>query len=120
MSSSLVADRFLPLAHALHLDLATGDRAWLRIAPAAHGVEALRWTERCTALAALWHPGMAECLDFGPLGHDTQFEAYQVNGLLRQPQGRPFDVHRAHERVQEFLVTCGVAAGVQPFEAADS
>ena len=84
MSSPTLADRFLPLAHALHLDLATGDRAWLRVAPALRGVKAVRWAERCAALTTLWHPGMAECLDFGLLGEKTRFEAYRVNGLLSQ------------------------------------
>ncbi len=119
MSSSTIADRFLPLAHALHLDLATGDRAWLRIAPAAHGLEAVRWSERCAALTGLWHPGMAECLDFGTVGQDTRFEAYRVNGLLPQRPGRPFAARRARGRVAEFLITCGVAPGIQSIEGVD-
>src|SRR5215207_9933965 len=89
LSSSTLADRFLPLAHALHLDLATGDRAWLRIAPATRGPEAVRWNERCAALTTLWHPGTAECLDVGLLGPDTRFEAYRVNGLLPLRSARP-------------------------------
>jgi DNA-binding NtrC family response regulator/tetratricopeptide (TPR) repeat protein len=120
LSSSTLADRFLPLAHALHLDLATGDRAWLRIAPATRGPEALRWNERCATLTTLWHPGMAECLDFGPLGHDTRFEAYRVNGLLPLRSARPFDGPNARGRVEEFLITCGVPPGIQSIEGADA
>jgi DNA-binding NtrC family response regulator/tetratricopeptide (TPR) repeat protein len=120
LSSPTLADRFLPLAHALHLDLATGDRAWLRIAPATCGLEAVRWNERCAALTTLWHPGMAECLDFGPLGHDTRFEAYRVNALLPLPSPRPFDGPDTRGRVEEFLITCGVPPGIQSIEGADS
>ena len=120
LSSSTLADRFLPLAHALHLDLATGDRAWLRIAPATCGLEAVRWNERCAALTTLWHPGMAECLDFGLLGHDTRFEAYRVNAVLPLPSARPFDGPDTRGRVEEFLITCGVPPGIQSIEGADS
>ena len=120
MSSPTLADRFLPLAHALHLDLATGDRAWLRVAPALRGVKAVRWAERCAALTTLWHPGMAECLDFGLLGEKTRFEAYRVNGLLSQRLAPPIDARHARARVEEFLIACDIAPGIQSIEGADS
>ena len=43
MAFPLLADRFLPLADALYLDLATGDRAWLRVGPAMQKAAALQW-----------------------------------------------------------------------------
>ena len=120
MSSSTLGDRFLPLGRSLHLDLATGDRAWLRVAPAVHGLEAVRWNERCAALTTLWHPGMAECLDFGLLGQDTRFEAFRVDRLLPHRHAAPFDARRVRERVEEFLITCGVVPGSESIEGADS
>ena len=120
MAFPLLADRFLPLAHALYLDLATGDRAWLRVAPARQQEAALRWAEHCAALTSVWHPGMAECVDHGLLGTSQQFEAYRMNHLLPRSHGRMSDAARTRDRVAEFLVACGIAPGAHAIEGGDA
>jgi len=119
MGFSLIADRFVPLAHALHLDVATGDHAWLRIEPATQDADGLRWAERCATLITLWHPSLAECLDFGLLPTGQRFEAYRVNQLLPRRAGRVFDASRVRDRVDEFLFACGVLPGAPSIEGAD-
>ena len=120
MGFSLIADRFVPLAHALHLDVATGDHAWLRIEPATEDADGLRWAERCATLITLWHPSLAECLDFGLLPTGQRFEAYRVNQLLPRRAGRVFDASRVRDRVDEFLFACGVLPGAPSIEGADA
>jgi len=120
MSCSLLADRFLPLAHALHLDLATGDRAWLRVEPAIPAAEGPRWSERCAALTSIWHPGVAECLDYGSIGTSHRFEAYRVNHLLPNPADSLFDSRTAHDRVEAFLAACGIPPGAHSIEGTDT
>ena len=117
MAFPLLADRFLPLAHALYLDLATGDRAWLRVAPARQQEAALRWAEHCAALTSVWHPGMAECVDHGLLGTSQQFEAYRMNHLLPRSHGRMFDAARTRDRVAEFLVPVASSPALTPSRA---
>src|SRR5215212_7326791 len=117
MSLALLADRFVPLARTLHLDLATGDRAWLRLEPATPVADGLRWAERCAALTSLWHPGMAECLDFGPIGSERRFEAYRINDLLPRRTGLVFDARRMRDRIEEFLLACGVGPGLSRSKA---
>ena len=120
MGFSLIADRFVPLAHALHLDVATGDHAWLRIEPATEDADGLRWAERCATLITLWHPSLAECVDFGLLPTGQRFEAYRVNQLLPRRAGRVFDASRVRDRVDEFLFACGVLPGAPSIEGADA
>jgi hypothetical protein len=113
MSLSLVADRFLPLAPALHLDLATGDRAWVRIEPAGPSEYQVQRAERAAALSTIWHPWLSDCLDYGVLGPNHWFEAYRMHDVLAN--GSPHlvdDARRMTARVAEFLEACGLTCGV--------
>ena len=111
MQTPLLADRFLSLSGGRWLDVATGDPAWLRVERlAAEPLEA-HWLERCASLASLWHPLLAECLDFGTTGGDHRFEAYRLTCDLPAPpkwRRRPSD---SVPVVAGFLERCGVRAG---------
>jgi DNA-binding NtrC family response regulator len=74
MDLPLVALRFVRLADGAHLDLATGLRVGLRVGSAS-AADRLAFDAAGDALMRVWHPGLAEYLDYGPLGSDQWFEA---------------------------------------------
>ena len=78
--------------------IARGCASHLRL----RGAEAVRWAERCAALTTLWHPGMAECLDFGLLGHDDAVRglpgeraAAAASGTCHSTRGMPAAASRS-------------------------
>jgi len=99
----LLADRFFVTADRSVVDLATGDPVFMRIARAAGASR--EWTERCAALTALWHPWLAECLDFGLMGEAHAFEAYRVTQECAHRLPSPDTMVRG---VRAFLAECGV------------
>jgi len=120
MEIPLIAGRFAPLAGCFALDLATGERACLAIEAVPDEEEHRAWTERCAALCGLWHPDLAECLDFGPLGAGHRFAAYAVS--RRAAMGEPSAWQRARSQVEAFLSACGLetcTAGTPFADAAD-
>ena len=74
MDLPLIALRFVRLADGGHLDLATGARVALRVGQVSQA-ERLAFDASGRALMHLWHPGLAEYLDYGPLGTERWFEA---------------------------------------------
>src|SRR5918994_6241295 len=82
MEVSLVAGRFAPLAGSFAFDLATGERVYLMLESLHGRLAQTVWAERCAALSGVWHPALAECLDFGGLGEEHRFVAFRVT---RQP-----------------------------------
>jgi hypothetical protein len=107
MEVPLVAGRFAPLAGSFAFDLGTGERAYLML-ESLHGRFAPpAWAERCAALSALWHPAMAECLDFGSLGEEHRFVAFRV---VRQLAGLRTcaSFERTRSQVDAFLAACGL------------
>ena len=78
MELPLIALRFVRLADGGHLDLATGVRVALRVAQVSPA-ERLAFDASGRALMRVWHPGLAQYLDYGPLGTDRWFEASAVD-----------------------------------------
>ena len=74
MDLPLIALRFVRLADGGHLDLATGARVALRVGQVSPA-ERLAFDASGRALMHVWHPGLAQYLDYGPLGTDRWFEA---------------------------------------------
>ncbi len=74
MDLPLIALRFVRLADGGHFDLATGARVALR-AGQVPPEERLAFDAAGRALMHVWHPGLAQYLDYGPLGTDRWFEA---------------------------------------------
>lgn len=101
------ADRFLADEAGCALDLATGDRALVRVERRPEPLAP--WADRCSLLASLAHPWMAECLDFGAAGLAHTFEAYR---LAVPNAGRRVSPARMAAVVAGFLRACGLDAGV--------
>ena len=74
MDLPLIALRFVRLADGGHLDLATGLRVALRVGQVSPA-ERLVFDASGRALMHVWHPGLAQYLDYGPLGSERWFEA---------------------------------------------
>ena len=74
MDLPLIALRFVRLADGGHLDLATAARVALRVGPVLPA-ERPAFDASGRALMHVWHPGLAQYLDYGPLGTDRWFEA---------------------------------------------
>lgn len=104
----LLADRFLVGDRRPATDLATGDTAFVRIERSEEGLAQQAWAERCAALTMVWHPWLAECLDFGLVGDARRFEAYRlVPGAA--PGARRARTLRAE--VRAFLAACDLDPG---------
>ena len=73
----LVADRFAVADDRRVLDLATGAAVLLRVAPAGSRSEQTCWAIRCDGLQKLRHRSLAALLDYGLLGDNERFEAWQ-------------------------------------------
>jgi DNA-binding NtrC family response regulator len=72
---TLIADRFLRLAHERTIDLATAEVVIVRVDPAQDRSAQHTWTERCAARLGVAAP--ETLIDFGLLGCDERFEAYR-------------------------------------------
>ena len=118
MEIPLVGGRFAPLAGPFALDLATGERVYLAIEPCRDEIEQRAWAERRAALCGLWHPRLAECLDFGPLGTGHRLTAYRASRRAGAGDMRAWTGARL--QVEAFLAACGIDSGTAaaPFEDA--
>src|SRR5579884_4064189 len=105
MRMELVADRFVTLRDEVTVDLAMGWRVVLRItrADAATDVE---WSAGCGALARLRHPAIAPLVDYGRVGRDERFEAWQCGPSWN---GAPREAARACDAATSFLAAAGFA-----------
>jgi two-component system response regulator AtoC len=83
--ASLLGSRFQDLGHDTALDLATGGRVWI-VRRTLDVIGQAVWPREVDKLAALWHPAIAPCVDFGWTPHGDWFEAYAVDGR-EDPQG---------------------------------
>jgi DNA-binding NtrC family response regulator/tetratricopeptide (TPR) repeat protein len=82
------------------LDLATGRHVRLRIAVAGSRVSQLAWSDTCAAIARLRHPALNALIDFGCLGHERVFEAYDVGEPDRLAEAM---AARTVEHAREFV-----------------
>ena len=82
------------------LDLATGRHVRMRIAAAGSRGRQLAWSDTCAAIARLRHPAVNALIDFGSLGPEHVFEAYDAG----EPRS-PWDAmaSRTAEHAREFL-----------------
>ena len=82
----LFADRFFNSANrgsagaaARWRDLATGRPVRMRVMPAGPRDAQLVWSDTCASVARLRHPGFNDLLDYGALGREQLFEAYDAS-----------------------------------------
>jgi DNA-binding NtrC family response regulator len=71
----LVADRFMRLAPAFALDLATGRRVRLSVRRIEDRAAQARWADDCASALIARQPGEFPLIDFGVYGNDGRFEA---------------------------------------------
>ncbi|HXE80651.1 MAG TPA: tetratricopeptide repeat protein, partial [Vicinamibacterales bacterium] len=117
MEIPLIAARFAPLAGSFVLDLATGERAYLAIEAVGED-DGTAWAERCAALCGLWHPSLAECLDFGLLGAGHRFIAHRASRLASSREAAAAARYRRAE-IDTFLQMCGVETRATAVAVAD-
>lgn len=72
----LFADRFLMVADAEAVDLATGRPSWIRPVAFDSRPALDDWLAHCSALLELAHPNLVPLADFGPAGRSGYFEAW--------------------------------------------
>ena len=93
--AALIGSRFQDLGDHTALDLATGDRVWL-VRRTLDAIGRAVWPREIDALAALWHPAVAPCLDFGWTSRGEWFEAYAVEGSAERHGGSAAAFLKAH------------------------
>jgi DNA-binding NtrC family response regulator/tetratricopeptide (TPR) repeat protein len=104
----LFADRFLPLGAGRFLDAASGGVVTIVRQPSGSPGDRAAWLDRCARLTALWHPHVAELIDFGFDGADSRFEAFPQTTPLARRDGA---VVAAARSVVWFLKELGLTAG---------
>lgn len=112
MAMDIVADRFV-LSDDGAYDLATGETLVLRTSAAGGPTDQMRWAIRCDWLARLWHPALAELVDYGPFGESQRFEAWRCG---RPWAGGAEGAECAVRHVNAFLLACG-RSGVERIDA---
>ena len=80
---TLIADRFLRLAHDRTIDLATAEVVVVRVDPAQDRSAQQTWCEACAARLGVGAP--ETLIDFGLLGCNERFEAYRPAMLQSRP-----------------------------------
>ena len=104
----LLASRFVALDDGMALDLATGGRVWIERRVLDTIARAL-WPPLMSRLWGLWHPALAQCVDFGFVNVHEWFEAYAV----RPPDAA--DSFSAQARsLPSFLQAHDVVCGLKP------
>jgi DNA-binding NtrC family response regulator len=93
--AALIGSRFQDLGDDTALDLATGGRVWL-VRRTLDSIGRAVWPREIDALAALWHPAVAPCLDFGWTSRGEWFEAYAVEGSAERHGGSAGLFLKAH------------------------
>ena len=72
----LYANRFAVERNGRARDLATGQAVKLVESSAGGATEHVRWLARCDAIHALFHPRLAQLVDYGVIGEHRRFEAW--------------------------------------------
>jgi DNA-binding NtrC family response regulator len=88
--AELVADRFLAVPGNEIIDLATGDEVTLKIETVSGRVndaEQAAWALRCEWFFRRRHRALAPLIDYGALGRDARFEAWQCRDASKAPNG---------------------------------
>ncbi len=74
----LFADRFVRVRTGEAIDLATARRVWIRTVGPGDSGDVAAWLARCAALSSLWHPDFIPLADFGAVGRNRFFEAWDT------------------------------------------
>jgi hypothetical protein len=93
--AALIGSRFQDLGDDTALDLATGGRVWL-VRRTLDQIDRAVWPREIDTLAALWHPAVAPCLDFGWTSRGDWFEAYAAEGCAERHGGSAAAFLQAH------------------------
>ncbi len=104
----LIADRFAIDDRGNAIDLATGERVSIVVSTAGGTTEQARWAERCTWLARVVHPSLAQLVDYGALAETQRFEAWAMQPHWR---GAAAAAEQAVTRASRFLAANGRSAG---------
>ena len=78
MAPVLFADRFVRVRPGEAIDLATARRVWIRTVGPGGRAEVAGWLARCASLSSLWHPSFIPLADFGAVGRNGFFEAWDT------------------------------------------
>ncbi|HZR26348.1 MAG TPA: sigma 54-interacting transcriptional regulator [Vicinamibacterales bacterium] len=109
----LVADRFVVQDEGgVVVDLASGLRVQLRIAPAGTPEEQLIWSAACDLFHRLHHRAIAPLLDYGLIGRDERFEAWQCGPSWAGAESAALQARR---EVAEFLQQIGALSSGATF-----
>ena len=87
MAPLLFADRFVRVRSGEAIDLATARRVWIRTLGPGDRADVAAWLARCAALSSLWHPGFVPLADFGAVGRNTFFEAWDTPSSPSRSRG---------------------------------
>jgi DNA-binding NtrC family response regulator len=101
----LVADRFVTHDDGEAIDLATGLRVQLLVSPAVSVEAQLAWSAACDWFQRLHHPAVAPLVDYGLLGRDRRFEAWQCGPSWKGADAIALATRRC---VGEFLQATGL------------
>src|SRR4029077_1801871 len=101
----LVADRFVEDDEGRVMDLATRQPVLLKRGTAGGDSEHVRWTLRADFWRRLQHRAIAPLNDFGPLGADARFEAWQCGPPW---SGGVEDARRVCDRATAFVQAAGL------------
>ena len=104
----LIGDRFLTDGSHLDsaIDLASGGRVRLRVAPAGDRPAQMIWNDRCAELARLRHPLLNPLVDFGFVDRRRTFEAYGAGASPLRTSGRTGSLMLTH--LVRFLRSRGI------------
>jgi DNA-binding NtrC family response regulator len=101
----LIADRFVIRGNGSAIDLASGQPAVVMVRDAPRVPEQKRWTLRCDRLFMLRQPSVAVLLDYGLVGEDRCFEAWDAGDPWR---GSRQEAARATAAASRFLAASGL------------
>jgi hypothetical protein len=107
-SAGLIADRFVKTTDGRVVDLATGDDVVLTISCAGGAADQLRWAARCDWFQRLFHPSLAQLLDYGTIGESRRFEAWRCANPCAAALSR--EASRVVRSAALFLRSCGLTA----------
>jgi DNA-binding NtrC family response regulator/tetratricopeptide (TPR) repeat protein len=110
----LIADRFVKTTNGRVVDLATGDDVVVTYSCAGGPADQLRWAARCDWFQRLFHPSLAQLLDYGTIGESRRFEAWRCASPNSAAASR--EASRVVRSAALFLRSCGLTA----FAEADS
>jgi DNA-binding NtrC family response regulator/tetratricopeptide (TPR) repeat protein len=104
----LIADRFVKTTDGRVVDLATGDDVVLTYSCAGGPADQLRWAARCDWFQRLFHPSLAQLLDYGTIGESRRFEAWRCANPYSAAASR--EASRVVRSAALFLRSCGLTA----------